>query len=1022
MAFPISSWAIRRPLVPIVIFFGLVLIGLLSFMRLPVNGMPNVNIPVVDVSVYLPGASPSEIESQVTIRVESAISGIGGIKHITSTVSDNVSSTKIEFQLGTDINQVLSKVRDQMIGIRPLLPKGTEEPIIQSIDADIVPILTFAATSSTRTPQALTVLVDNQITQAMLAIKGVAKVQRQGGDSREVRVMLDPHKLRAFGITAAMVNDQLLENLQNLPAGRIDAKTNQTLVRVLGMPTSLNQLREISIGLPSHGYVRLGDLGEIQDTHAPYQQVARVNGVPVVGFAIYRAKVASEVDLEKQINEVIKKLQSDNPDLHFTKVQTQVEFTKNTFHAALFSFIEGALLAAAVVYLFFRNWRATWITAIGIPLSVIPTFLFMKWLGFSLNMVSLLALSLVSGVLVDDAIVEIENIMRHLRMGKSPYRAAMDAADEIGLAVVATTIVIVAVFVPVSFMSGVVGQYFEQFGLTVAIATLFSLIVARFITPVLAAYFLKPFDENRAPSDWIDQYQLFLKRVLSEPARVILLALIVVISTLVVSYFLPKDFLPYEDKSQSTIRVELSPGTRIEETDRILKDLTQRILKEPEVVSVYTLAGAPDVDTNTEGEVRVANVQIMLKNPSQRSISAREFENKLMSKLTDIPNARIAILNENGSKALTFTLVSNDVNALESTAKKLLSQMRNLSHFKDVSSSIPVEHNEFMINPRSADVAKFGVTIDAISETERVALLGEPNYNLARINIEGRQTPIRVELLPGAKQDISTISELQIPNNEGVLLPISSVADIGFTSGPATISRYDRQRQITLEANLNQISLGEGLNKIEKLPANIEKPSNVKRFDTGDAELLDEMFDSFLMALATGAVIVLAVLVLLFRKLFQPITIMVALPLSLFGACVALWMTGSALSLPSVIGILMLTGIVGKNGILLVDFIIEAIDAGKSREEAILQAASQRARPIVMTSMAMIAGMLPLVMGFGAGNAFRAPMAVAVIGGLVTSTMLSLLFVPVVFVMMDNFEQWVVSKLKNKIGLNAKEL
>jgi len=1017
MALRISSWAIKRPLVPIVIFVGLVVTGLMSFSRLPVNGMPNVNIPVVNVSVFLPGASPTEIESQITLRVETALAGIGNIKHITSSVTDSVSSTKIEFQLGTDINQALSKVRDQMIGIKPLLPRGSEEPMIQSIDADVVPILTYAVQAPQRSIEQSTLLVDTQISRALLAIKGVAKVQRQGGVGREIRIALDPVKLQSYGVTAAAINDQLLASVQNLPAGRIDSVGQETLIRTLGAPTDVVSLQNMHIALPGKRFVRLADLGDVVDTNAKKRQIARLDGQPVVGFAVYRSKTASEVSVEKEVQSVLQDIQASQPDVSFTQAQTLVEFTQDTFHAALWSFIEGALLAAAVVFVFFRNWRATWITALGIPLSVIPTFLVMQWLGFSLNMVSLLALSLVSGVLVDDAIVEIENIMRHLRMGKTAYRAAMDAADEIGLAVVATTVVIVAVFVPVSFMGGVVGQYFIQFGLTVAVATIFSLFVARFITPVLAAYFLKPFDEAHAPSSWMENYRRWLEQVLAKPKTSLLVAIGIMIVTVLIASRLPTDFMPFEDKSQSTLQVELPAGSRIEETDHVLGLMTEALRKKSEVQSVYTLAGGADVDTNIDGEVRRASVLVRLKSRSERDMDVKAFEQTILQDFANIPNARISVLNENGSKALTFSLASSNPDDLSQTASTLETQMRRLNSLKEVSSTIPLPHSEYVITPRTEDAARFGVNTDVIAETGRVATMGDLNSNLAKISLDGRQIPLRVQLNTGAKEDGEMISQLLVPNSEGTMLPISAVADVSFSAGPASILRYDRQRQITLEANLNHATLGEGLNAVEELPALKSLPKTVKRFDTGDSELLGEMFDSFLMAMVFGAMVVLGVLVILFRTVLQPITIMVALPLSIFGACFALWIFGKSLSLPSVIGILMLSGIVGKNGILLVDCIIETIASGKSRHDAILEAAQQRAKPIIMTSMAMIAGMLPLMLGFGAGNAFREPMAVAVIGGLIASTALSLLFVPVVYVLIDDFEQSITPKLRDLLTL-----
>ncbi len=1019
MSLRISSRAIRRPLAPFVIFFGLLVSGLMAFSQLPINGMPNVLIPVINVSVYLPGAAPTEIESQITNRIESAVGNVGNIKHITSTVTDSVSSTRIEFQLGTDINQALSKVRDQMIEVRPLLPKGSEEPIIQSIDADIVPILTFTVKAPQRSIQESSWFIDNQIVKELLSLKGVAKVQRLGGVGREIRIELDPSKLQAYGITADIINDQLRETVLTLPSGRIENDNEETLIRTVGSPKDARILANTSISLPGGRFAKLGDLGLVIDSDSQQRQIGRLNQEPVVGFAIYRSKSASEVAVEKEVNQTLSKIQYTNPDIDFVEVQSMVGFTKDTYHSALWSFIEGALLAAVVVFVFFRNWRATWITALEIPLSVIPTFLVMKSMGFSLNMVSLLALSLVSGILVDDAIVEIENILRHLKMGKSPYRAAMDAADEIGLAVVATTVVIVAVFVPVSFMGGIVGQYFIQFGLTVAIATVFSLIVARLITPVLAAYFLKPFQNDQLNVAWIDQYSRLLEKALLNRKLTLLIGAIIFVITYFIGINLPTDFMPFEDKSESSLQVELPAGSKLEDTDRTLSMVTDKLLKRPEVKSVFTLAGSPDSDTNIDGEARKATVIIKLKPRNERSIDVKTFEHDLLKDFEDIPNARIAVLNENGSKALTLSLSSEDPVLLEKTASSLLVELRNLPELKEVSSTIPLPHTEYVITPRTEDASRLGVTTDSISETIRIATMGDLNSSLARINIAGRQIPVRVLIDPNSKRDESIFSQLLVPNADGKMIPLNAIADINLNAGPSSVERYDRERQITMEANLNGVTLGEALDAIDKLDGIKKLPHGVRRYDTGDAELLKEMFDSFSMAIVAGALIVLGVLILLFRTVLQPLTIMIALPLSIFGAFLALMIAHASLSLPAVIGVLMLTGIVGKNGILLVDCIIDNVKKGESRHLAIVDACRQRARPIVMTSVAMIAGMIPLTLGLGAGTAFRQPMAIAVIGGLVTSTALSLLFVPVIYTFVDDVESWLTPKLKSFMTVEA---
>lgn len=1018
MSLRISSWAIQRPLIPLMIFIALLLAGWMAYQRLPINNMPNVNVPAVSITIGLPGAAPSEIESQITSRVEAAVSGIGNIKHIYSIVTDGSSNTEIEFQLGTNINQAISAVRDQVLQARSLMPQSIEEPQIQQVDVDALPILTFSVYAPKKSLEEISWLVDDQVVRSLLAVKGVARIQRQGGLEREIRIELSPARLQAYGMTAESVNQQLRQTALNWPAGRINEGSQETLIRTIGAPRDVDALSNTPIALPGGRSARLHDLGIVRDTTIEPRQLAWMNQEPVVAFAIYRTRSASEVSVEQGVNAALQQLSQANPDVQFVQIQSLVEFTKESYHSALWSFLEGALLAAVVVLVFLRNYRATWITALEIPLSVIPTFFVMQWLGFSLNMVSLLALSLVSGILVDDAIVEIENIMRHLKLGKTPYRAAMDAADEIGLAVVATTIVIVAVFVPVSFMRGVVGQYFIQFGLTVAVATLFSLLVARTITPVLAAYFLKPDKHEEVLPGWTRHYRGLLSFALKHRGIAMLVALGLLGGSYAMVKYIPTGFMPTEDKSQSMLQVELPPGARLADTNKAVQMLSAKLLLRPEVKSVYALVGGQDSETNAEGDIRRAKLTIQLKPRSQRSMDVQAFETQVMQDLIEVPNTRISFLNEKGSKEVMFILSSDNPALLEKTAAALEIEMRGLDVLSDVSSTIPLPRSELIISPRPDQAAKLGVSTEAIASTIRVATMGDLNANLIRFSTDNRQIPVRVLLDSSARNDATVIGNLQVPSNNEQIVPLSSVANISLGAGPTRLDRYERQRQITLEANLNNATLGDALTAISRLPTMRNLPAGVHRFDTGDAELLTEMFDSFAVAMTAGVIMVFGVLVLLFRTILQPLTIMMSLPLSVCGALLALLLTGAELSLPAVIGILMLMGIVGKNGILLVDCIIERRREGLARFEATLTACQQRAQPIVMTTLAMIAGMMPVIFGIGAGTAFRAPMATAVIGGLITSTALSLLFVPVIYSLVDDFEIWLAPKLKRLTTLS----
>ena len=1017
MRLRVSSWAIRRPLLPFVLFICLLLAGWMMYLRLPINDMPNVHIPTVNITVIFPGAAPREIESQITQRVEAAVSGIGHIRHMTSTMADSVSNTQIEFQIGTNIESALARIRDQMVAIRPLLPRDAEDPQIQRVEADSTPTLTFSVDAPGQSIEATTWFVDSQVTRALLAIKGVARVERQGGLEREVRIALDPVRLQAYGITPEMVNEQLRQTALSLPAGRMQDMHLEMPIRIQAAPRDLDALAALSIALPDGRFAHLQDFGTVQDTTATPRQLARRDHQPVVAFAIYHTQAASEVGVEREVNAALARLKSANPGVGFTQIQSLVDFARESYRATVSSFLEGALLAALVVFLFLRDVRATWIAGVVIPLSVIPTFIVMHWLGFSLNLVSLLALSLVSGILVDDAIVEIENILRHVRMGKTPYQAALEAADEIGLAVVATTLVIVAVFLPVSFMQGVIGQYFIQFGVTVSVATLFSLLVARLITPVLAAYFLKPIAHERAHSAWLPAYLRLIEKALCHRRAMLLAGLGIVLASIAIAAWLPTDFLPAEDKSLSTLQVELPPGARLADTDLAVATLTDALLHRPEVKSVYALTGGIDGDTNIGGDVQHAILTIQLVPGNRRKLDVDTFEQRVYPQLAGLTGARIGFLNEHGDKALNFTLTGDNPEALQRAARSVEKGMLGLPQLTDVSASTPLPRTEIIVTPRADQAARLGVSAAALANTIRIATLGDLNSNLARISLDNRQIPLRVILDTQGRSDPDAIGRLPVPTHDGKVVPLASVARVSLGAGPSSIERYDRQRQITLAANLNSATLGAALAAIDALPAIKALPAGVARHATGDSELLGEMFDSFVMAMMVGILAVFAVLVLLYRTLLQPLTIMMALPLSIGGALLALWASHASLSLPAVIGILMLMGIVGKNGILLVDCIIECRRSGMPRQVAILAACRQRAQPIVMTTLSMIAGMLPVLLGLAAGTAFRTPMAIALIGGLLASTALSLLFIPVIYTVIDDIETALLPRLRRLTSL-----
>ncbi len=1001
----ISAWAIRHPVSPVVLFVVLFFMGVVAFVRLPVNQNPDISFPYVIVTVSQPGAAPPEIETQIIQKIEGGVASIGGVKHIQSTAMEGSASIGIEFQIGTPVDRAVTDVRDAVSKVRADLPDGIQEPVVTRFDVDGGAIVYYAVSTTSMTEEELSWFVDNTITRRLVSISGVAQVSRGGGVNREIRIELDPGRMQALGITAVEVNAQLRTLNLDAPGGRAQVGGGEQAIRVLGGAKTAAALADTQIILQGGRIARLADIAEVRDSVAEIRGLSRLNGRPATNFGVFRSKGSSDVTVFEDVQAEIAKVGKEFPQVKFDQVFTTVDNTQLQYHSAMITLIEGSILAVLVVWLFLRDWRATAISALAIPLSAIPTFAFMYWFDFTLNGVSLLALSLVAGVLVDDAIVEIENIVRHMRMGKSGFQAALDAADEIGLAVVATSATIIAVFLPVSFMSGIVGQYFKQFGLTVAAAVFFSLLVARLITPVIAAYTLRP-DSLPTHTDGpiMTWYMGFLAKCITNRWKTIAGGTVFFALSIVALNFVPTAFIPPADVANSILQIELPPGVRLEETTRVSDAAYQIIKKHPEVANVVESIGGTD-----GGEVRNATMYISLVPRKERELSQQQWERKLLGELKQIPDARINFQNTQGAsegRDLSFYLTGDDPKLVEATADEVVVAMRTLPELRDPRINGDLQRPEIIIHPRFDLAAQLGVTVQSISQTIRIATLGDLPQNAAKFSLSDRQVPIRVSLLENARRDMSTLENLPVPTAMGGAVPLKAVADITFGQGPTRVRRYDQSRRVALEADLNGVELGEAMEKIHALPAVKNRPQGINLIETGDAELQTELFENFGIAMATGILMVFAVLVLLFARVFQPITILSALPLSIGGAAVALLISGMSFSLPVVIGFLMLMGIVAKNSILLVDFAIEEVRAGKDRFTALLEAGHKRARPIVMTTVAMIAGMVPTILGIHGDSSFRAPMAVAVIGGLLTSTALTLVVVPAMFTLIDDIERW----------------
>ena len=1001
MNWNISAWAIRKPIASIVLFFILTLLGVFAFGKLPITRFPNIDVPIVTIGVLQSGAAPSELESQVTKKVEDAVAGIAGVKRVTSSISDGLSQTTIEFRLEVNSDRAVNDVKDSIAKIKADLPRTIEEPVIQRLDIAGLPILTFAVSAPDMNLEQLSWFVDDVAARALQGLRGVGQVQRIGGVDREIKVELDPDRLLSLGVTAGEVSRQLRATNSDIGGGRSEIAGQEQSIRTLAGVRSVEDVGNVTIALSGGRHVRLMDVANVSDGAAEARRFARLDGRPVVAFGVVRATGASDATVAALVTSKIEALRTNNPGVSIDLIDSFVDYTLGNYKSAMNTLIEGALLSVLVVFVFLRNWRATLITALAIPLSIFPTFWAIHMMGFSLNLVSLLALTLATGILVDDAIVEIENIVRHMHMGKSPWRAALDASEEIGLAVMAITLTIVAVFAPVSFMGGIAGQYFKQFGLTVAVAVLFSLLVARLITPLLAAYFMAPHKEVEKPEGVVMRgYTKLVGFSVRHRFLTLFAGLAIFMGSIQATKLLPSGFLPAEDVARLLLAVELPPGARIEDTMRVADDIAERLRAKPEVRSVFVDGGRLGMGA---AEVRKAQITVNLTHKSKRTQKQKQIEGEVAALVAGVPDVRSWFLNDNGQRAVSVVVLGADTALVEKVGLELASQMKRLPMVANVVSSVALDRPEVRIIPRSDRAAELGVSTDAVAEAIRVATIGDVDANLAKFNAGNRLVPIRVALERNARADIDMLGNLRVATNRGGSTPLSSVADITFSQGPASISRYDRQRRIAVEGDLvGGVALGEALSNIYELPAAKNLPAGVTITESGDAEVMAEVFQGFAQAMGAGIMMVLAVLILLFSSVLQPITILFSLPLSIGGVIIALLLTGNSISMPVVIGILMLMGIVTKNAIMLVDFAVEQMAHGMDRTTAIVEAGRKRARPIVMTTIAMVAGMVPSALGIGDGGEFRAPMAIGVIGGLIVSTMLSLVFVPAVFTIMDD--------------------
>ena len=1014
----VSLWGIRNPVPATLIFGVLCLAGFVGLRQLPISQLPDLVIPEVTVTISLPGATPGQLETDVTRKVEDAVASVADIDKLSSTVSGGVSTTRIIFDLGRDIDRALQEVRDAVDRTRPDLPPDIEEPVIARVSMFGPTLLGYAVVSERMAPDELSWFVDDTVRKALFSVNGVGQVQRSGGVDREVRVDLRPDSLQAFGLTAGTLSAQLARLQVELSGGRTSMGGGEQTVRTVATVRTAADLANYPISLPDGRSIRLSSLATVTDGIADPREIALLNGKPVVAISVQRAAGTSTVDVGRSVRRQIAELEATYPDVGFVETASGVEPAEQSFDASVTMLLEGALLAVIVVWFFLRDWRATWISALALPLSVVPTFAVMSLLGYSLNLLSLLAFAVVIGVLVDDAIVEIENIAQHRAMGKSPRQAAIDAADEIGIAVIATSATLAAVFVPVAFMPGEIGLYFREFGWTAATAVLFSLLVARLLTPMLAAQFLGSSAREAPEPRWMPRYLSWVEAALRHRRWTLAVALGTFVVSLAIVPFIPTTFLPASDQSRTDLLINLPPGARIGDTVAAAEQVRALLQGMPELKLTFARIGSVSLggyDNASQADVRRASITLEFNANRKRTI--QDLETEVRERLQDMAGVRVSFAAQAPGDRLDISLVGKDSQQLALAGRSVESALRSIPGLGSVASTASLLTPEIVIVPDAARAADLGVSTVDIAAAARIATSGDFRRNLAKLNLADRQIPIRVQIAAASLTDTALLSLLRVPARNGSV-PLSAVATIRDGSGPAQIERLNRERNIKVSAELNGQPLGNVTAALRKMPAMSSLPRGVRVVPSGDSEAFAEMFLGFGLAMLAGIACVYLVLLLLFGNPLQPFVILGAVPLCGVGAFGGLLVSGYALSIPSLIGLLLLTGVATKNSILIVDYaIIGERDQGLSRHDAIMAACRKRARPVIMTTLAMGAGMLPIAFGLGADGNFRAPLGASVIGGLLTSTLLSLVAVPAAYSLMaDLRERWYAWRAEGKMG------
>ncbi len=1013
----LSEISIRRPVFTVMIIIALLVFGYISFKQSTIELFPKVDFPFVSIRGVYPGASPEVVESEVTEPIEEAISLLPGIKTMQSVSTENVSIVFVEFEMEIDIDVAIQDVRDKIAGIIGQMPAVVKAPVVEKLDLDAIPILGYIV-SADMPPADLALFVKDQVKMPLQQIKGVGTVTVLGTREKEIRIWLDLEKMKALQVGAQEVIYALKAKNLEIPGGRIETGEREYIVKTKGKLKNVAEFGEIVIRYVDGRPIRIRDVAKVEDGLEDRRTLARFNGKSAVGLLILKQSGANTVKVADSIKAEVERLNKEMPrGIEIIETVDTSVFIRDSFEGVIEHIFEGGLIAVLIVFLFIRDFRSTIIAGAAIPTSIIATFIFIKVMGFSLNMLSLLALALSVGMLIDDAIVVLENIHRHVEKGVEPMKASFEATREIGLAVMACTFTIVAVFLPVAYMEGLVGRFFYQFGLTVSFAVLVSLFVSFTLTPMLCSRFLKVGSKKGRFVFVLESvflaveggYKRLLGWSLRHKSLTVTIAVIAFISSFVVIPFLGVEFEPSFDDAQITVWLEAEQGTSIDVMESYIEPVEAILLTHPEITKVYSTVGGGGIP-----DVNRANIFVGLVDKSDRNISRDDFMAKIRKELKGIPGLKVIVseVEYMGSGVtrlpINFVITGSNIKQLQSISEAIVEEMKATPGFVDVDTDFRAGKPEVRVHINREKAADLGVDVLNIATTINALVSGE--QEVTKYKDDGEEYDVKVRLMDEYRNQPEDLLGLMVFGPEGELINLASIASVETASGPSRINHFARQREISINANLEDMPLGEGIAFVEKIASDKLEPG-VKATWLGFADMMKEGFAAIFFAMFLSVILIYMVLASQYENFIHPLVIMFCLPLALIGAVLALLIADLTINILSLIGIIMLMGLVTKNGILIVDFTNQLCRKGMGTEEALMTAGPIRLRPILMTTFAMIGGMLPVALGLGAGSEIRAPMAVAVIGGLITSTLLTLIVVPVVYSLFDQWTHWFFQKI-----------